>query len=101
MAEVSMGLEGTVGWVAAAALACGVGSALSATFFDAAMQQHVPPDKLARVESLTMFPSYGIGVIGYVIDGPLAAAFGPQAVFAVGAAYGMVSSALGLTLPSR
>ena len=37
---------------------------------------------------------------GYAIDGPLAAAFGPSAVFAVGAAYGLLSSAAVLTLRS-
>jgi hypothetical protein len=55
---------------------------------------------LARVSSLTLFPAYGIGVIGYAIDGPLAGAIGPQAVFGVGAAYGLLSSAVVLTLPS-
>jgi hypothetical protein len=35
-----------------------------ATFFGTAMQQQVPPDMLARVSSLTMFPVYGVGVIG-------------------------------------
>jgi MFS family permease len=45
------------------------GAAVSGTFAGTAMQQQVPPDKLARVSSLILFPSYGIGVIGYVIDG--------------------------------
>jgi MFS family permease len=98
--DVPMALHATAPWVAAAAFGCGVGSALFATFFDTAVQQHVPPDKLARVDSLTMFPSYGIGVIGYVIDGPLAGAIGAAAVFTIGAAYGLLSSAIVLTLPS-
>ena len=63
------------------------------------MQQQVPPEMLARVSSLTIFPSYGIGVIGYAIDGPLAAAFGPAVVFGVGAVYGLLSSAVMLSLP--
>ena len=66
-----------------------------------AMQQQVPPDMLARVSSLSLFPSYGVGVIGYAIDGPLAAAVRPSAVFAVGAAYGLLSSAAVLTLQLR
>ncbi len=32
--------------------------------------------------------------------GPLAAAFGPAAIFGVGAVYGLLSSAVMLTLPS-
>ena len=55
---------------------------------------------LARVSSLSLFPAYGVGVTGYAIDGPLAAAFGPSAVFAVGAAYGLLSSAAVLALRS-
>jgi len=39
-------------------------------------------------------------VIGYAIDGPLYAAFGPAAVFGVGAAYGLLSSGAMLTLRS-
>jgi hypothetical protein len=55
---------------------------------------------LARVSSLMMFPSYGIGVIGYMIDGPLAGAIGTSVVFGVGAVYGLLSSAAVLTLPA-
>ena len=43
---------------------------------------------------------YGIGVIGYAIDGQLAATFGPAAVFGVGTVYGLLSSAAVLTLRS-
>ena len=64
------------------------------------MQQQVPPDMLARVSSLTLFPAYGVGVIGYAIDGPLAAAVGPSVVFGVGAVYGLLSSAAVLALRS-
>jgi hypothetical protein len=60
----------------------------------------VPPEMLARVSSLTWFHAYGIGVIGYAIDGPLSAALGTSVVFGVGAAYGLLSSAVVLTLPS-
>jgi hypothetical protein len=76
------------------------GAAVSGTFAGTAMQQQVPPDKLARVSSLSLFPSSGTGVIGYIIDGPLAAAIGPAAVFGVGAVYGLLGSAVVLALPS-
>ncbi len=98
--DLPMALHASAAWVAAAAFCCGAGSAVSGTFSGTAMQQQVPPELLARVSSLTLFPSYGVGVIGYAIDGPLAAAFGPAAVFGVGAAYGLLSSAAVLTLRS-
>jgi MFS family permease len=98
--DIPMALHASAPWVAAAAFCCGSGSALFAAFFGTAMQQQVPPGMLARVSSLTTFPAYGVGVIGYAIDGPLAAALGPSVVFGVGAGYGLLSSAAVLALPA-
>jgi MFS family permease len=98
--DVPMALHASAVWVAAAAFCCGAGSAVSGTFTGTAMQQQVPPELIARVSALSIFPAYGIGVIGYAIDGPLAAAFGPAAIFGVGAVYGLLSSAVMLTLRS-
>jgi MFS family permease len=98
--DIPMALHASAGWVAAAAFCCGAGSALFGTFFGTALQQQVPQEMLARVSSLSTFPAYGIGVIGYAVDGPLAAVFGTSAVFAVGAVYGLLSSAVVLALPS-
>jgi hypothetical protein len=98
--DIPMALHATVVWVAAAAFCCGAGSAVFGTFSGTALQQQVPPELLARVSALSIFPAYGIGVIGYAIDGPLAAAFGPAAIFGVGAVYGLLSSTVMLTLRS-
>jgi MFS family permease len=98
--DIPMALHASAPWVAAAAFGCGAGAALSNTFFSTTMQQQVPPAMLARVNSLTLFPAYGVGVIGYAIDGPLAAALGAPAVFGVGAVYGLLSSAVVLALPA-
>jgi hypothetical protein len=98
--DIPMALHGSAGCVAVAAFACGAGSALSGTFFGTAMQQQVPPEMLARVTSLSLFPAYGVGVIGYAVDGPLAAMFGTSVIFGVGAVYGLLSSAAVLALPS-
>jgi MFS family permease len=98
--DIPMALHATAPWVGAAAFACGAGAALSNTFFGTTLQQQVPPEMLARISSLTLFPAYGVGVIGYAIDGPLAGLLGARTVFGVGAAYGLLSSAVVLTLPS-
>jgi MFS family permease len=98
--DVPMALHASAVWVAAAAFCCGAGSAVSGTFTGTALQQQVPPELVARVSALSIFPAYGIGVIGYAIDGPLAAAFGPAAIFGAGAVYGLLSSAAVLTLRS-
>jgi MFS family permease len=98
--DIPMALHATAPWVAAAAFGCGAGAALSSAFFGTALQQQVPPGMLARVSSLALFPAYGVGVIGYAIDGPLAGRFGASAVFGVGAVYGLLSSAAVLALPA-
>jgi MFS family permease len=98
--DIPMALHAAAPWVAVAAFGCGAGSAVFATFCGTAMQQQVPPEMLARVSSLTVFPAYGIGVIGYAIDGPLAAALGTSVVFGAGAAYGLLSSAAVLAFPA-
>jgi MFS family permease len=98
--DIPMALHAEAPWVAAAAFCCGAGSAIFNTFEGTAMQQQIPPERLARVTSLALFPAYGIGVIGYAVDGPLAAALGTSVVFAVGAGYGLLSSAAVLALPA-
>ena len=98
--DIPMALHAAAPWVALGAFACGAGSATSSAFSSTTMQQQIPPDRLARVSSLTLFPAYGVGVIGYTVDGPLAAALGPATVFGAGAVYGLVSSAFVLALPS-
>ena len=98
--DIPMALHAAAPWVAAAAFCCGAGSAVFNAFEGTTMQQQIPPDRLARVRSLSLFPNYGIGVIGYAIDGPLAAVLGPGLVFGIGAVYGLLSSAVMLAIPS-
>src|SRR5580698_9551409 len=98
--DIPMALHAAAPWVALGAFACGAGSATSSAFSSTTLQQQIPPERLARVSSLTLFPAYGIGVIGYAVDGPLAAAVGPATVFGVGAVYGLLSSAIVLALPA-
>src|SRR5271155_1195958 len=98
--DIPMALHAAAPWVALGAFACGAGSAISSAFTSTTMQQQIPPERLARVSSPTLFPAYGIGVIGYAVDGPLAAALGPAVVFGVGAVYGLLSSAGVLALPA-
>jgi hypothetical protein len=98
--DIPMALHAAAPWVAMAAFGCGAGSAIFATFEGTTLQQQIPPARLARVSSLSLFPAYGIGVIGYAVDGPLAAVLGPALVFGIGAVYGLLSSAVMLAIPS-
>jgi MFS family permease len=98
--DIPMALHASAPWVAVAAFACGAGSVVSGTFHDTTVQQNVPADRLGRLNGLTVFPAFGIGVIGYAVDAPLASAVGMTAVFGVGAAYGVVSSLVVLATPA-
>ena len=98
--DIPMALYAPAAWVAAAAFISGVGDTVFNVFLAAAMQQQVPTEKLARVSAFTDFPAFGIGVIGYLIEGTLSSTFGPTTLFAAGAIYGIASSALILTLPA-
>jgi len=98
--DIALALHGGAPWVAAAALLSGVGSSVFATFDATVIQQQVPAGMLGRVSGITTFPAYGIGVIGYGVDGSLASAIGVQTVFAIGAVYGLLSSAVVLALPA-
>lgn len=98
--DIPMALHASAPWVAPAAFMCGMGSVLFGTFYGTTQQQRVPAGRLARVSALITFPAYGIGVIGYAVDGPLASALGTSAVFGVGAIYGILSSAVVLCTPA-
>lgn len=98
--DIPMALHASALWVAPAAFLCGMGSVIEGTFFGTTQQQRVPADRLARVSALITFPAYGIGVIGYAVDGPLASALGASAVFGIGAIYGIMSSAVVLCTPA-
>jgi MFS family permease len=98
--DLPMVLHAAAPWVACAAFACGAGATVFGTYWETALQQQVPPALLGRVSGFVTFPAYGIGVIGYAIDGPLAAAAGPAVVFGVGAVYGVLSSAAVLAVPA-
>jgi hypothetical protein len=98
--DIPMALHASALWVAPAAFACGIRSGLFNTYYGTTLQLQVPVGMLARVSAFGTVPAYGIGVIGYAIDGPLAAALGPAVVFSAGAAYGLASSAAVLALPA-
>ncbi|MFC4242736.1 MFS transporter [Gryllotalpicola reticulitermitis] len=57
--------------------------------WDAALQHHVPPDRLARVYSYDALGSFAAIPIGQIVAGPLAAAFGAREVM-VGASVATV-----------
>ena len=75
--DIPMALHAAAPWVARPpSLRRGIGD--FRTFSGTTMQQQIPPERLARVSSLTLFPAYGVGVIGYAIDGRSPPRSGPR-----------------------
>jgi predicted MFS family arabinose efflux permease len=86
--------------VAAGALVAGAGSAIGATFATTTQQQQVPAAVLARVSAFGTVGAFGFGPLAFAAAGPVAAVVGARSVLAFGAGWGILSSAVVLTLPS-
>ena len=69
---LALGLHVGVGWLAAAAVLAGLGSAVTATAWDTTMGEHVPRAVLARVSSYDDLFSYAAIPLSQLAVGPLA-----------------------------
>lgn len=96
----ALALHAPVVAVAAAALMAGIGSALFLTFWYTALQQQVPADALARVDSFVVLGAYIFGPAAFALAGPVAAAVGAASVLGAGAIWATASSLLVLALPA-
>jgi hypothetical protein len=95
-----LALHAPVYGVAAGALAAGVGSAVSSTFWTSALQQQVPPEMLARAMAFSLTGSFALGSAAFTIIGPIAVVVGAGTVLGVAAAWGILSPAVVLAVPA-
>ena len=95
-----LALHAPVWGVAAGALAAGVGSAVSNTFWTTALQQQVPPEMLARVTAFSLTGSFALGSAAFTVIGPIAAVAGAGTVLGFAAAWGILSPAVVLAVPA-
>ena len=79
-----------------AALAGGAGIALFGVWWETALAQRIPPDKLSRVTSYDWMLSLGLLPVGYVVAGPLADSYGAVEVLLIGSGIAAVVTAMGL-----
>jgi hypothetical protein len=70
-------------------LAAGAGIALFIVWWETALAERIPAHLLSRVTSYDWLGSLGLMPVGFIVAGPLAAAFGTREVLAVGAALGL------------
>jgi MFS family permease len=78
------------------AFATGFGFSLLIIWWETALARHIPPGALSRVSAWDWMGSLALMPFGYLLAGPLAAAFGARTVLGVGSALGLVLLAAGL-----
>jgi MFS family permease len=78
------------------AFAMGLGFASLMIWWETALAHHVPANALSRVSSYDWMGSLALMPLGFLVAGPLAGAFGAQAVLGVGSAIGLVLLLLAL-----
>ena len=91
---LALGLTSSIWWLAIAAFTGGIGFTIADITWDTSLQQHVPPDVLARVASYDDLLSYLAIPLSLLMVGPLATHFGPAPVATgCGIAYAIASLA--------
>ncbi len=95
---LALGAHVTV--TACAAGLAGVGSAVTSTLYASTNQQHIPPEALGRVTSLSALGAFVLGPLGLAAAGPVAAQTGVATVLAFGLVWQLAAGALVLTLPA-
>jgi MFS family permease len=96
---LTLGIAPHLGLLLAAAFLAGLGIEQFAVAWETSMQEHVPPDKLARVYSYDMVGSFAAIPLGQVLAGPIAQVAGVEATL-IGAA-GLTGLAVVGMLASR
>lgn len=86
--------------IAASAFFSMAAASISAALWMTALQQHVPPEAMARVSAYDWLGSLVAAPAGYAIAGPLAAVSTTDTVLVAGAGCILLSSAVPLLLPS-
>jgi MFS family permease len=95
--SLAFALELPLPVVLALALGNGVSFSLFVVWWETSLASHVPPHALSRVSSYDWMGSLALMPLGFVVAGPLAAAFGARTVLGVGAVAGLAMLALALT----
>ncbi len=95
-ADVLYGAGVTLGAVVPAILLAGAGVALFNVWWETALAERIPPDKLSRVSAYDWMVSIGLLPLGYALAGPLAQALGSVEVLIAGSLLALLALAAGL-----
>jgi hypothetical protein len=95
-ADVLYGAGVTLGVIFPAMVLAGGGVALFNVWWETALAERIPPEKLSRVSSYDWMVSIGLLPLGYALAGPLAQALGSVEVLIAGSALALLALAAGL-----
>lgn len=82
--------------VVVCAFATGFGFSLLMIWWETALARHIPASALSRVSAWDWMGSLALLPLGFLLAGPLAAAFGPRTVLGVGSVIGFLLLLVGL-----
>ena len=82
--------------VVVCAFATGFGFSLLMIWWETALARHIPASALSRVSAWDWMGSLALLPLGFLVAGPLAAAFGPRTVLGVGSVIGFLLLLIGL-----
>jgi MFS family permease len=82
--------------VVVCAFATGFGFSLLMIWWETALARHIPAAALSRVSAWDWMGSLALLPLGFLLAGPLAAAFGPRTVLGVGSVIGLILLLVGL-----
>ncbi len=94
--DIVFALGAPLALVVACAFATGFGFSLLMIWWETALARHIPAGALSRVSAWDWMGSLALLPLGYLVAGPLAAAFGARTVLGVGSAIGLLLLLLGL-----
>jgi predicted MFS family arabinose efflux permease len=98
--ELVFALGGPLVLVLVMSVIAGIGVALFEVWWQTALAERIPPDRLSRVASYDWTVSLGLLPIGYLLAGPAAEAWGSAEVLGAGSAIATLTLAALLLSPS-
>jgi MFS family permease len=94
--DMAFALGAPLALVVVCAFATGFGFSLLMIWWETALARHIPAAALSRVSAWDWMGSLALLPLGFLLAGPLAAAFGPRTVLGVGSAIGLILLLVGL-----
>ncbi|GAA3382245.1 MFS transporter [Cryptosporangium minutisporangium] len=97
---IGLGIAPYLPLLIAIGVLCGIGVEQFSVAWETSMQQHIPPERLARVYSYDMLGSFLAIPVGEMVAGPIAGGVGTTATLLGAAALGLTAALAAAATPS-